>query len=125
MLLEESKKVTAFNNYAKFLSNKFNVSVVFDGVNAHTDGKTITLPNINGMSGDEIDFLYCVLLHEIGHIRHSDFSNDAFKKIKTENHFLVANAIEDARVENLLIKEFDGANEIFENLYNKYEIIIN
>lgn len=117
---QENDKVLAFNKYANFLSDKFGISVVFDGTNAHTDGKTITLPNISGMSEEEIDFLYCVLLHEIGHIRYSDFSKEAFREIRSENHFVIANAIEDARIENLLMKEFDGAHDVFDKLYNFY-----
>lgn len=113
-------KILAFNNYANFLSDKFGISVVFDGANAHTDGKIITLPKIDGVGEKELDFLYCVLLHEIGHIKYSDFSLESFKKIKSDNQFLIANAIEDARVENILIKEFDGATEIFDSLYNKF-----
>jgi hypothetical protein len=116
----ENDKVIAFSKYASFLSNKFGVKVVFDGTNAHTDGNTITLPNIIGMSEEELDFLYCVLLHEVGHIKYSDFSKEAFKKIRSENHFLLVNSIEDARIENKLIDEFGGAYDIFDRLYNYY-----
>ena len=112
------KYLADFNKYAKFICDKFNVSVEFDGTSAHTDGKTITLPNVSGMSEEEIDLLYGILLHEVGHIKYSDFSTEAFKMLKTTYHAHLANAIEDARVENSLMKEYDGAKDIFTNLYN-------
>ena len=114
------ERISTFNRYAQLVGEKLGVTVVFDGAEAHTDGKVITLPNIAGMSEYETEFLYCVLLHEVGHIRHSTFTVEDFKKIRTKNHFHIANSIEDARIENLLIKEFDGANNIFEDLYNDF-----
>lgn len=113
-------QILSFNKYAQFISEKFNVVVRFDGLEACTDGSVITLPNLIGMSQREIDFLYCILLHEVGHIRHSDFSKEAFSSIKTQQHFYLVNALEDARIENLLMKEYDGAEGIFDNLYNNF-----
>lgn len=119
---EISKRINSFTKYAQFISGRFGVSVVFDGTGAKTDGKVITLPNIAGLTERETDFLYCVLLHEVGHIKFSTFSKEAFKKIKSQAHFILCNAIEDARIENLIMQEFDGANDIFEDLYNDFVV---
>jgi hypothetical protein len=110
----------AFNKYAKFISDKFGIQVRFDGLKACTDGQIIYLPSLSGMNEDEIDFLYCVLLHEVGHIRYSLFTPESFAPLKSEAHFHICNALEDARIENCLMKDFDGAHDIFLNLYNNY-----
>lgn len=122
LILDKSvqERVLAFNKYAQFISQKFHIRVVLDGVKAQTDGNTIYLPNIASLASDEVDFLYCVLLHEVGHIVYSSFSEADFKKIKTQNHFFLANAIEDARIENLLMKQYDGAHDIFDQFYNRF-----
>lgn len=110
----------AFTKYARFIGDKFGIEVRFDGTKAQTDGKVIYLPSLAGLSEDEIDFLYCVLLHEVGHIRYSLFSPESAKDIKSQAHFHICNALEDARIENLLMKDFDGAHDIFIKLYNHY-----
>lgn len=119
---ESQLKIENFNKYAKFISEKFGITVRMDGAKAMTDGNTIFVPNIVGMDKDELDFLYCILLHEIGHIRHSTFTKEALQKIKNDTHFLIVNSIEDARVENLVMKDFDGAHDIFHKLANVYAL---
>lgn len=109
-----------FNRYAKFISDKFGIEVRFDTLKAQTDGKVIYLPSLAGMSSEEVEFLYCVLLHEVGHIRYTDFAPEAYKTIKSKSHFHMCNALEDARIENSLMKDFDGAHDIFLKLYNDY-----
>lgn len=122
MLIDKNtlNQLENFNKYAKFISDQFGVTVVFDGVKACTDGKTIYLPSLKSMNKDEVDFLYGVLLHEVGHIRHSIFTPESFAKIKTQAHFHIANSLEDARIENLLMKEFGGAHDIFAELYGRF-----
>lgn len=115
---EVQKRIADFVKYAQFISQQSGVRVVLDGLKAETDGKTVYLPNLASLSEKEVKFLYCILLHEVGHIKYSDFSVEAFKLIKSQNHFFLANAIEDARTENLSMKEFGGAEEIFTRLYN-------
>ncbi len=115
---ESQLKIENFNKYAKFISEKFGVIVRMDGAKAMTDGNTIFIPNIAGMDNKEIDFLYSILLHEVGHIRYSTFTKEAFEKLKTDAHVSMSNSIEDARIENLLMKDFDGAHDIFSKFYN-------
>lgn len=122
MLVSQSTiaQLEAFNKYAKFISDQFGVTVVLDGTKACTNGKTIYLPSLSAMNQEEIEFLYCVLLHEVGHVRHTPFSPELFQGIKTQDHFHICNALEDARIENKLMAEFDGAHQIFHDLYNKF-----
>lgn len=119
---EVALQIEAFNKYAKFIGEKFGVVVVMDGMEACTDGKVISLPNIASLSPKEIDFLYGVLLHEVGHIRYSTFTKEAFALLISKEHAHMANAIEDARIEKLLLKDFDGAKDIFYKLYNEYTV---
>lgn len=118
----EYKQYQDFEKYAKFLCNTFDVNIQLESSLAQTDGKTIFLPNVMSMTQTELDMLYAILLHEIGHIKHSSFTVEDFKMLKSENHAFLANCIEDARIENLLIKDFGGGHDIFSNLYCKYAI---
>lgn len=114
-------QVERFEKFAKLVSEKMEIEVRFDGSQAHTDGKIIVLPNLLSMSEKEIETLYAILLHEVGHVKYTD--NDQWKKglskVDRFNAFQIINAIEDARIENKLMKVYGGADEIFDNLYNK------
>ena len=72
------------------------------------------------MTAKELDMMYAILLHEAGHIRYSVFDDSYFSQLKTQWHAFLANAVEDARIENLLLNEFGGAKDIFNNLYTVY-----
>lgn len=116
----EYKNFQDFEKYARFICEKFDISIVLDSTRAETDGKTIFIPNVMSMTKQELDMMYAILLHEAGHIRYSTFEEEYFKKLKTKAHAFLANSIEDARIENLLLKDFGGAQEIFEDLYCNY-----
>ena len=117
---EDIKRISDFQKYARFICDQFDVEIELDSTKAETDGKIIKLPNIMGLNEKELDMMYAVLLHEAGHIRYSSFTEEDFLKLKTQYHAFLANCIEDARIENLLIKDFGGATDIFENLYCNY-----
>jgi predicted CopG family antitoxin len=107
-----------FERYAQVLSQNFNVRIYLDGTRAETHGdNSIHLPNIKNISESELDCLYGILLHEIGHVKYSHLSNLELKKIKGRDHFSIWNGIEDARIENKLIAKLEGANDIFERMY--------
>lgn len=116
---QDLKKIDDFQKYARFICDQFDVEVELEASKAQTDGRVIKLPNIIGMSDEEIDMMYAILLHETGHIKFSTFTPEAFAKLKTKNHAFLANCIEDARIENLLLKEFAGATEMLERFYCK------
>lgn len=116
----EYKHFQDFEKYARFICEKFDIEIVLDSSRAETDGKTIFLPNVMSMTSQELNMMYAILLHEAGHIRYSTFDEKYFSSLKSEAHAFLANSIEDARIENLLLKDFGGAQEIFENLYCNY-----
>lgn len=109
-----------FEKYARFICESFDITVVLDATRAETDGKVIYLPNVMSMTAKELDMMYAILLHEAGHIRYSTFDEKYFKALKSQSHAFLANAIEDGRIENLLMKDFGGAQEMFESLYCDY-----
>ena len=119
---ETQQKVDGFRKYATFISEKFGITVELDGARACTNGKVISIPNIAGMDAKEIEFLYAIVLHEVGHIRYSNFTPEFFKSVKSDAHFNIINAVEDARIENLLMKDFDGAHDILSSLYNQFSL---
>lgn len=119
---EHEQQIRDFTLYAAFISNQFDIQVVLDTHQAHTDGKVISLPNVVDLTPDELNAMYAILLHEAGHIRHSDFSDSYFSQLKTELQAFFANCFEDARIENLLCTEFDGAKNMFEQLYTVHAI---
>lgn len=109
-----------FQKYAQFICEKFDIVVQLESTRAETDGKVIYLPNVMSMTEKELDMMYAILLHEAGHIRYSTFDEAYFKKLKTKAHAFLANSIEDARIENLLMVDFGGAKDMFESLYTDY-----
>lgn len=115
-------KVAQFEKFTALLMERLDIKIIFDGVQAYTDGKEIHLPNLLTLTEKEIDFLYGILLHEAGHVKFTDFSTmeKVMPKITTHNQMLLANAIEDARIENKMMSVYAGAPEIFSDLYNVY-----
>ena len=114
------KNFQDFEKYARFICESFDITVVLDATRAETDGKVIYLPNVMSMTAKELDMMYAILLHEAGHIRYSTFDEKYFKALRSKAHAFLANSIEDARIENLLMKDFAGAPDMFENLYCNY-----
>lgn len=117
---EDIKQIEDFQKYARFLCEHFDISVELDSTQARTDGKVINLPNVVGLNEEDLDMMYAILLHEVGHIKYSCFDESYFSQLKTEGHAYLANAIEDARIENLLMKEFGGGKAIFTKLYTEH-----
>lgn len=117
---KDIKHIEDFEKYARFLCDHFDISVELDSTKAQTNGKIINLPNVVGLNDEELDMMYAILLHEVGHIKYSSFAEEDFALLKTEFHAFLANAIEDARIENLLMKEFAGARDMFNTLYVKH-----
>ena len=110
--------IVNFERYSQVLSQNFNVRIYLDGTRAETrQDSSIHLPNIKNMSSQELDCLYGILLHEIGHVLFTRLGNSQMKKINGREHFSIWNAVEDARIENKLITRLAGSNNIFEELY--------
>ena len=114
---QDIQRIEDFHKYARFICGQFDIEVQLDSTKAETNGRVISVPNIVGMSNTELDMMYFILLHEAGHIKYSLFTEEAFLKIKSKAHAYLANAIEDARIENLLMRDFGGAKDMVEGFY--------
>lgn len=120
MLVDDKliRQIENFRKFARYVSGKFGVEIVFEAASAKADSNNVIyLPMMTNMTERDIQFQYGILLHELGHIKYSDYSGKHDNLITTQNHFLLCNAIEDARIENLLMNEYDGAIDYFHNLY--------
>ncbi len=116
-----SDKISDFEKYTIFLTQKFGIGIVFSKtLEAKTNGKIIHIPNIENMNDDEVNYLKAIVLHECAHILFSSFAEDLFKTIVSKNHLHMENFIEDARIENLMMEKFVGAEQIFYDLYFDY-----
>jgi len=61
--------------------------------------------------------LICCLLHEIGHLRHSTHQDELISKYLHKygnNSFLVFNVFEDFRIDKMMSKAYEGAEDVFE-----------
>jgi len=94
-----------------------NVSVVFEGDQAKTDGETIYLPSLP----DDTDLDQHLVMamrgfvdHEAGHIRHSDMPHilSSYKKWHDNGHdglVSIQNSLEDIWMEQKVIEEYPGS----------------
>lgn len=98
---------------------KEDVTVVFQGDGAATDGSTIYLPSIDhnaDVTDEQADVMRGYVDHEAGHVRHTNFA--AAKKFMAEcqrdgNVLLrsLANALEDIWLEKRVRDEYPGAEK--------------
>ncbi len=91
----------------------FGVKVLIGGTQAHTDGRSITLPLVK--SSDIHDVLFGYLAHESGHIRSSDFQ--LMGRLTNPLERFILNAIEDVRIEEEMISLFPGTKITIDALY--------
>jgi cobaltochelatase CobT len=111
---------------AQGLAGKHNVHVVFDpnATTARTNGKRITLPPIPlPTSGADVETAKALndkavgfIVHEVGHVRYTDF--DAFSRGASQSqiHQSLLNAIEDPRQEMHKIRDFPGARGMLDRM---------
>ena len=102
---------------ARILARQYSIEVVFEGSQAKTDGKKITLPQFNSMTPELKADLNGFLDHEVAHCKFTDFQSysDIEKKFVRE----LANATEDIRIEREMVGEFAGTQFNLQPLRNK------
>ena len=83
--------------------DKFGVKVRVGGKDAMTDGKTIIVPNVPE-SYPHKNVLWGYLAHEAAHVRFTDFNTKRLGGF----HAYLENILEDARIEQEMIKLFPG-----------------
>jgi len=101
---------------AKALGRTLGITVLFKGNQAYTDGRTIVLPALKMMADErELGLVQGYLDHEAAHIRYTDFkvetewcTKNQYPKQRRAILHLVANVLEDIRIEQLLPREYPG-----------------
>jgi hypothetical protein len=101
---------------AKMLTDKYGLTVKFAGNVPMTNGSEITLPAVSDeLPKAEQEDLLAYVIHEVSHIL---FTNFKFSEDFTAKHgdkaFNLLNALEDARIEYLIEKEYVGAKTILD-----------
>lgn len=107
---------------ASQLGNKLGVKVNL-GNSACTDGEVITLPLSVDERSTSREELLGFLVHEASHIRHTSMAATAMLRSFPPIAFELTNAVEDARIEQLITAEYAGAsyllNEAHKPCYEK------
>lgn len=113
---------SSLEKLGRILSAQYGVNVVFEGNQAMTDGKTITLPLFPNPSAELTRDLNGFLDHEVAHVKFTEFGE--LKHLKTRFHKEMLNAIEDTRIERLMINEFPGTQSHLDPLNEKYRALM-
>lgn len=107
---------------ARTFGKKHDISVVFAGSEAKTDGSTIFLPALPQdkiLTEEQVSVGRGYVDHEAGHIKHTD--NDLYAKavkeaMLCEDKYLppFMNALEDVRIERIITDEYSGSKRNLE-----------
>jgi len=94
-------------SYARLITQNFNMKVLFQGEQACIDDGWMQVPPVEDTEEGLSRAMYLVA-HKCGHDLYSqlDIKEEARKKDKRLPHIL--NALEDARIEKLMIRRFEG-----------------
>ena len=121
MVNAKSTFESGIGKLARILARQFSINVVFKGNGAYTDGKTIYLPSIKDLSKELTADINGFCDHEVGHVRYTTMKT--LDKIPTRGrsfNFSLLNALEDVRVERLMIKDYPGCAYNLDALNTKY-----
>ena len=99
------------------LGRKTETRVIFTGTGACTDGTNVILPAMKkgvDIDADTADVLRGYVDHEAGHVKHTDFKvvgpwRNKWRAAGREWIGRVENALEDIRLERLVLKEYPGS----------------
>lgn len=101
---------------AQLLADKIGVRIDFAPGTPCTDGKRIRIPKVRTADRKEEIEVLSSLIHEAGHVRFTDFTAQPgpskFEKV-------LANALEDPRIENLMNRQYYGAIGYFERAFKE------
>jgi len=110
MIERRFKVEPRLRSYARLITQNFDLKVLFQGEQACMGDGWMQIPAVENTEEGLARAMYLVA-HECGHDLHSqlDIKEKAGKKDKRLPHIL--NALEDARVEKLMISRFEGLEE--------------
>lgn len=97
---------TAMERLGRILARQYHIQVVYEGDQAHTNGKTITLPQVKEMTEELWADLNGYLDHEVAHCKFTKFDEMGLASGKMHRELL--NMCEDVRIEREMINEFPG-----------------
>jgi hypothetical protein len=108
---ELEKKVRLVTAIARTLGKDFNLKVEPGDAWAYwLETKTLTMP-MNEVMETDPDQCIALAIHEAGHCRITEVTDKSF--YKQESKRLLLNAVEDPRVNNWMMKEYDGVKKHF------------
>jgi cobalamin biosynthesis protein CobT len=106
---------------ARILSKNYGCEVRIEGNKACTDGKTIWLPMLEDVSDELKADLDAFLDHEVAHVKFTDFDElNRPKRLVNRFHLELFNAIEDSRIEELMVREYPGTAFNLDRLNEKW-----
>jgi hypothetical protein len=112
----------AMSTLAKFYA-KGHITLIADDGGPRTDGKVIYLPSLPmEVTEEELNDIRCYLDHEAGHIVAKSFVGGAMQVMDSKwgnQGCMILNALEDARIETHMDKEFKGVN--FSGIHEKFK----
>ena len=97
---------TAIQKIGRILARQYNIDIVFEGEQAMTDGKKIVLPFFNNLTPELKADINGYLDHEVAHCKFTEF--EVIPKVINRFHKEILNAVEDIRIERLMIEEYPG-----------------
>ena len=98
---------------AAALGSKFGVPVYVGGQTACTDGRSIRLPDVEGIETIGRNEILGYLVHECGHIRFTNMTSTGDTPLE---HSLV-NALEDVRIDHERANVYGGARALLFDLH--------
>lgn len=110
---------SSLEKIARIMARQFSIQVVFEGDQAKTDGKTITLPAVGDIDEETAKDLNGYLDHEVSHCKFTSF--EEFGLPKNAFHRNMLNAVEDIRIERLMVEDYPGTRFHIEPLRDKVE----
>ena len=99
---------------AAALGSKFGVPVYVGGETASTDGRSIRLPDVEGVETIGRNEILGYLVHECGHIRFTNMTTTGDTPLE---HSLI-NALEDVRIEHEMANVYGGARALLFDLHS-------
>lgn len=105
---------------ARTLTEQFGVTVVCQGDQAYTDGKTIVLPSLpEPLEADLERMMVGFLDHEMAHVAFSDFKQIKRFNRKHSGFEAMLNVVEDALIEKLAMQRWPGVRVNLDALFRQ------
>lgn len=118
---KRAQSLKNFRNFCAFIASEYDIQIYsHHNLSASATKNAIYVPDVANLSDIQIDFIYGLVLHEVGHILNTDFSKETFNKIPSPSLSFLYNVLEDSREESLLCDTFEGAKDIFQKMHELF-----